>query len=112
MQMNVCRMKKTKSDGFKRHGQLHRVSGLTYEDDYLTTVRKATAPLLDKRIRYNMCSLVMAGGRVSNMPLLGKGCSWSVGGFMEELGGFEKSKRLVIGVYIPNDDVSTLELNN
>ena len=54
----------------------------------------------------------MAGGRVSNMPLLGKGCSWSVGGFMEELGGFEKSKRLVIGVYIPNDDVSTLELNN
>ena len=90
---------------------MHRVSGLKYEDDYMTTLHKATAPLLDKRIRRNMCSLVIAGGRVSNLPLLGRGCSWSLGGFMEELGRFEKSKRLVIGVYILNDDVSTLVLN-
>ena len=79
--------------------------------DYITMLRKAAAPLLDKHIRYNICSLVMAEGRGSSLPLLSKGCSWGLGGFMEELGGFEKSKRLVIGVYIPNDDVSSLVLN-
>ena len=103
--MNVCRMKKTKSDGYRRDGELHRVSGFTYEDNYVynTTLRKALAPILDKAAKYKKSSLIMAGGRVSNLPLLSKKCSWSLGGFMEELGGFEKGKRLVIGVYIPND---------
>eukprot|EP00731_Ephydatia_muelleri_P031428 Em0022g942a len=104
--MNVCRMKKNKSDGYKRQGEVHRVSGFMHEDNYDTTLRKAVAPLLDKAANYNKCHLVMAGGRVSNLPLISKQRPWSLGGFMEELGGFEKGKRLVIGVYVPNDDTT------
>ena len=63
----------------------------------MKALRKATAPLLDKHIRNNMCSLVMAGGRASNLPLLGNGCSWGLGGFMEELGGFEKARGWLLG---------------
>eukprot|EP00731_Ephydatia_muelleri_P038026 Em0632g3a len=74
--------------------------------NYDTTLRKAVAPLLDKAANYNKCHLVMAGGRVSNLPLISKQRPWSLGGFMEELGGFEKGKRLVIGVYVPNDDTT------
>ena len=99
-------MKKKKvrlSDGYKRQGEVHRVSGFMHEDNYDTTLRKAVAPLLDKAANYKKCHLVMAGGRVSNLPLLSKQRPWSLGGFMEELGGFEKGKRLVIGVYVPND---------
>eukprot|EP00731_Ephydatia_muelleri_P000709 Em0001g709a len=75
-------------------------------NNYDTTLRKAVAPLLDKAANYKKCHLVMAGGRVSNLPLLSKQRPWSLGGFMEELGGFEKGKRLVIGVYVPNDDTT------
>ena len=96
-------MKKKKSDGYKRQGEVHRVSGFMHEDNYDTTLRKAVAPLLDKAANYNKCHLVMAGGRVSNLPLISKQRPWSLGGFMEELGEFEKGKRLVIGVYVPND---------
>ena len=104
-------MKKNKSDGYKRQGEVHRVSGFMHEDNYDTTLRKAVAPLLDKAANYNKCHLVMAGGRVSNLPLISKQRPWSLGGFMEELGGggggggggFEKGKRLFIGVYVPND---------
>eukprot|EP00731_Ephydatia_muelleri_P012837 Em0007g147a len=98
--------KKNKSDGYKRQGEVHRVSGFMHEDNYDTTLRKAVAPLLDKAANYNKCHLVMAGGRVSNLPLISKQRPWSLGGFMEELGGFEKGKRLVIGVYVPNDDTT------
>ncbi|KAL5468800.1 hypothetical protein EMCRGX_G029920 [Ephydatia muelleri] len=77
-----------------------------HENNYDTTLRKAVAPLLDKAANYNKCHLVMAGGRVSNLPLISKQRPWSLGGFMEELGGFEKGKRLVIGVYVPNDDTT------
>ena len=94
---------KNKSDEYKRQGEVHRVSRFMHEDNYDTTLRKAVAPLLDKAANYNKCHLVMAGGRVSNLPLLSKQRPWSLGGFMEELGGFEKGKRLVIGVYVPND---------
>ncbi|KAL5510855.1 hypothetical protein EMCRGX_G006465 [Ephydatia muelleri] len=102
----ITMKKKNKSDGYKRQGEVHRVSGFMHEDNYDTTLRKAVAPLLDKAANYNKCHLVMAGGRVSNLPLISKQRPWSLGGFMEELGGFEKGKRLVIGVYVPNDDTT------
>ena len=57
--------KKNKSDGYKRQGEVHRVSGFMHEDNYDTTLRKAVAPLLDKAANYNKCHLVMAGGRVT-----------------------------------------------
>ena len=58
----------------------------------ITTLRKATAPLLDKHIRNNMCSLVMAGGRASNLPLLGNGCSWALAGSWKSSGDLKKQE--------------------
>ncbi|KAL5476087.1 hypothetical protein EMCRGX_G025992 [Ephydatia muelleri] len=86
-------------------GEVHRVSGFMHEDNYDTTLRNVHgAPLLDKATNYYKCHLVLAGGPVSNFPPLSKQRPWSLDGFMEELGGFEKGKRLVIGVYVPNDE--------
>ena len=75
--MNVCRMKRNMSDGYKRQGEVQRVSGFMHEDNYDTTLRKAVALLLDKVANYNKCHLIMAGGRVLNLPLLSKERPWS-----------------------------------
>ena len=59
--MNVCRMKRNKSDGYKRDGEVYRVSGFMHEDNYDTTLHKAVASLLNKVTNYNKCHLIMVG---------------------------------------------------
>ena len=62
-------------------------------------VRKAATPLLKDTVDYDECYIVMTNARVLNLPLE-NGKSWTLGGYLDELGG---SKRRILGVYIPNN---------
>ena len=100
--MNVCRMTKSKKDGYKRVGDNYRVPGFTHSDTYDGTVRKALLPILgsdatSSSTNYSQYSLIIGCGRVVNQALQ-DGKQWTLGRYLDDLGG---SKRVTIGVYIP-----------
>lgn len=96
--MAVCRMVKTKK-GYQRSGDNIRPSGFKDDDSYDDALRKAATPLLDGKVDYDDCYLVMSNARILNLPLI-SGKTWTLGGYLRELGG---SKRRIIGVYIPKN---------
>ena len=103
--MSVCRMVKTKKgDSYRRHGDTCRVSGFALCDSYAAVIRKAAAPLLEKKVNYDMCSLIVSQARVVNLPL--EAGAWTLGGFLQGLGGLVKAKRLTLGVYMHESSVS------
>ena len=101
--MVACRMTKTESGGYKRLGEKFRVSGLLGSDDYNATLTKA-ASICGVNTSCSSeagCCLVIGSARVLNCPLQ-SGLPWTLGAFLEELGG---SKKIMLGIYLP-DDVS------
>ena len=98
MSMNVCRMKKkTKSDGYKRQGEVHRVSGFMHEDNYDTTLRKDVAPLLDKAANYNKCHLVMAEAVSQICHFSAKNVHGALAGLWRSSGGLRKARDWLLG---------------
>lgn len=89
-------MIKNKGNGFKRTGESFRVSGFKESDSYDTALQKAVAPLLVQKVHYNKPYLVVASGRVVGVPLQ-NGDSWTLGGYLKEMGG---STRRTLGVYL------------
>lgn len=103
--MSVCRMVKTKKrDSYRRDGDTYRVSGFALSDSYGAVIRKAAAPLLEKEVNYDMCSLIVSQARVVNLPL--ESGAWTLGVFLKGLGGLVMAKRLILGVYMPENCVS------
>ena len=103
--MSVCRMVKTKKgDSYRRHGDTYRVPGFSLSDSYAAVIRKAAAPLLEKKVNYDMCCLIVSQARVVNLPL--ETGAWTLGMFLQGLGGLVKAKRLILGVYMPENSVS------
>ena len=97
--MIVCKMRKTVSGTFKQDGEKYRVSGFRPSDTYSTTILKATSTLnCDHDEIKEKGTLVIGRARVMNSPLQ-NGQPWTLGGYLEELGG---SRRMTIGVYFPN----------
>ena len=91
--------------GYQRTGYNFRQSGFKDDDTYEQVLRKAATPLLQSKVDYENCHLIMSNARVVNLPLQ-SGKAWTLGGYLRELGG---SKRRIIGVYIPNH-VSSINL--
>ena len=87
--MVACRMTKTESGGYKRLGEKFRVSGLLGSDDYNATLTKA-ASICGVNTSCSSeagCCLVIGSAKVLNCP----GLPWTLGAFLEELGGSKKN---------------------
>ena len=83
--MSVCRMVKTKKgDGYRRHGDICRVSGFMQSDSYDVVIKKAAVPLLRKKVNFDTCSLIVSQTRVVNLPL--ESGAWTLGEFLKDLG--------------------------
>ena len=105
--MVACRMTKTKSGGYKRLGEKLRVSGLLGSDNYDAILTKAATGLGVHTTCSSEagCCLVLGSVRVLNCPLQ-SGQSWTLGAYLDELGG---SKKMILGIYLP-DDVSDFDV--
>ncbi|KAL5466964.1 hypothetical protein EMCRGX_G031129 [Ephydatia muelleri] len=99
--MKVCQMEKTRNKTYKRIGDCLRVSGFRSTDTYKDTLQKATSSF-DDAAQADAGTLIISMGRVANCPLQ-NGKPWTLGGYLDELGG---SRRITIGVYLPNDTSS------
>lgn len=101
--MVVCKMRKTIGGTFKRDGEKSRVAGFRPSDTYSTAVLKAACTMnYEHDAIQEKGTLVIGRVRVVN-SLLQNGKPWTLGGYLEELGG---SKRIILGVYVPNEIVS------
>lgn len=96
-------MRKTMGGTFKQDGEKCRVSGFRPSDTYSTAVLKAACTMnYEHDAIQEKGTLVVGRVRVVN-SLLQNGKPWTLGGYLEELGG---SKRMILGVYVPNEIVS------
>jgi hypothetical protein len=105
--MVACRMEKTRSGGYKRLGEKLRVSGLLGSDNYDAILTKAATGLGVNTTCSSEagCCIVLGSAKVLNCPLQ-NGLPWTLGAYLDELGG---SKKLILGIYLP-DDVSDFEM--
>eukprot|EP00731_Ephydatia_muelleri_P036661 Em0300g3a len=83
--------------------------GFMHSDSY-DVIKKAAVPLLRKKVNFDTGSLIVSQAPVVNLPL--ESGAWTLGGVLERIGGMGKAKRLVLGIYMPEDSMDPVHIGS
>ena len=100
LQLNICRYRKSGLTLRKTSGSI-QVSGFTNADTYKDVIERSMKGLSISSLHANL-ELVVSGGIVRDTPLE-HGEPWTLGGYVDEIGGSSVRGKKCFGIYVPID---------